>query len=190
MIFSFMTLLLSLTFRTFCSLLTLLFVLNMQQHMSFLFWSYLFSLSSPSIHGQAASPTAGNANGLSLLGVVAPSQASQANLRRPLRRVQQCAGVGSAAEQNRTKLMMIGFILDLEVCIACCMRRKAKQGAGCPAKAECSWQCFVLNPQGLDICLKSFALNMPRIHALSWLETGPCCLLLRVHVPKRRAPLQ
>lgn len=54
----------------------------------------------------------------------------------------------------------------------------------CPAKAECSWQCFVLNPQGLDICLKSFALN-----ALSWLETGPCCLLLRVYVPWRRVCL-
>lgn len=42
------------------------------------------SFPSPALH--AASPTVGNVNGLSLLGVVAPSLASQANLRQPLRR--------------------------------------------------------------------------------------------------------
>lgn len=45
------------------------------------------SLSPPSLARHAASPTVGNVNGLSLLGVVAPSQASQANPWRPLRRV-------------------------------------------------------------------------------------------------------
>lgn len=77
---------------------------------------------------------------------------------------------------------MMAFVLDLEDCIARRMQSTAEQGTSCPAKAERSWQCFVLNPQGLDICLKSFALTTLQIHAPPWLETGPCCLLLRVCV--------
>lgn len=60
-----------------------------------------FSLPFPAQH--TASPTVGNVNGLSLLGVAAPSLASQANLRQPLRREQHTRSLQqSVGAKNRT----------------------------------------------------------------------------------------
>lgn len=60
-----------------------------------------FSLPFPARH--TASPTVGNVNGLSLLGVAAPSLALQANLRQPLRREQHTRSLQqSAGAKNRT----------------------------------------------------------------------------------------
>lgn len=59
--------------------------------------------SPPSLARHAASPTVGNVNGLSLLGVVAPSLASQANLRQPLRWGQHTRSLQqSVGAKNRT----------------------------------------------------------------------------------------
>lgn len=59
--------------------------------------------SPPSLARHAASPAVGNVNGLSLLGVVAPSLASQANLQQPLRWGQHTRSLQqSVGAKNRT----------------------------------------------------------------------------------------
>lgn len=107
--FSRQTWVLSEIFHTFCLSPSSMSFFTLRKHTCFLFILFLlvppisFLPSPPSLARQAASPTVGNVNGLSLLGVVAPSLALQANLRLPLRWGQHTRSLQqSVGAKNRT----------------------------------------------------------------------------------------
>lgn len=113
-----------------------------QTHLFFPFMSLLLLFPFPpilqSLARHTASPTVGNVNGLSLLGVAAPSLALQANLRQPLRWEQHTQSLQqSVGAKNRTMWKEDDeFRLGLGIVShAACRAQQSREQAARPKKS-------------------------------------------------------